>query len=94
MSGSDSGERPEPTARPEKGEGPETSTRPAAGAPPGPSRVLSLARARKERMRAEQKALADANSVKFGRSKAERVLAATRADKARRALDQMRLEDE
>lgn len=78
----------------DSGEAPEPDTRPGAGAQPAPSRVISLARARKERMRAEQKALADANSVKFGRSKTERVLAATRADKARRALDQLRLEDE
>ena len=54
---------------------------------------VNLNRARKDRERAEAKRRADANALKFGRSKAERVLAATRAEKARRMLDAHRLED-
>ena len=55
---------------------------------------ISLNQARKDRQRAEAKALADANAAKFGRTKAERVLAAAREARARTKLDQHRLEDE
>lgn len=55
-----------------------------AGAGAGP---VNLNRFRKEKARADEKAQADANAVKFGRSKAERVLEATRAAKARAMLD-------
>ncbi|MCR8723775.1 DUF4169 family protein [Frigidibacter sp. ROC022] len=59
-----------------------------------PSRVVSLARARKARLREAAKAQADSNALKFGRSKAERILEASRTEAARRNLDQHRLEDE
>lgn len=54
---------------------------------------VNLNRYRKERTREEQKARADANAVKFGRTKAERVLDATREAKARRHLDGHQFEE-
>jgi hypothetical protein len=59
-----------------------------------PAAPVNLNRFRKEKAREEAKARADANAAKFGRTKAERVLAATRADKARRLLDQHRRDEE
>ena len=54
---------------------------------------INLNKVRKVRDRAADKAQADANAVKFGRSKAERLLDAARADKARSALDQAKFEE-
>ena len=54
---------------------------------------INLNKVRKIRDRAADKAQADANAVKFGRSKAERLLDAARADKARNALDQTKFEE-
>ena len=48
---------------------------------------VNLNRYRKEKARAEKKAHADQNAVKFGRSKVEKDLAKAREDKARRDLD-------
>ncbi len=48
---------------------------------------VNLNRYRKTKARAEVKARADANAVKFGRSKAEKTLDQARRDKARRDLD-------
>jgi len=56
--------------------------------------VLNLNRARKARDRAAEKAQADANAMKHGRGKAERLLEAAQAEKARRALDQAKFETE
>jgi hypothetical protein len=58
------------------------------------TKVVSLRVARKLRDRAESKAAADANAVKFGRTKAERVLEATRLAQARAKLDQHRLDED
>ncbi len=55
---------------------------------------ISLNRARKARARAEARRRADENAVKFGRTKAERLLEAARSEKARRKLDQLRLDDD
>lgn len=55
---------------------------------------VNLNRFRKEKARAEDRARADANAVKHGRSKAERVLQATRNDKARRMLDAHKTQEE
>ncbi len=55
---------------------------------------VNLNRVRKEKARAAAKARADANAAKFGRSKSERVLEATRQERARRLLDQHLREDE
>jgi len=48
---------------------------------------VNLNRYRKTKARADKKARADENAVKFGRSKAEKDLDRARADKARRDLD-------
>ena len=55
--------------------------------------VTNLNKARKARDRAEEKAQADANALKHGRSKAERLLEAAQAEKARRALDGAKFEE-
>jgi hypothetical protein len=54
---------------------------------------INLKKVRKVRDRATKKAEADVNAVKFGRSKAERLLDAARADKARTALDQGKFDE-
>lgn len=51
------------------------------------AKIVSLSKARKGRARAEKRAQADENAVKFGRTKAEKARARAEADKARRALD-------
>ncbi|MDX2482259.1 MAG: DUF4169 family protein [Pseudodonghicola sp.] len=48
---------------------------------------VNLNRFRKQKARAEKKARADENVVKFGRSKAQSDLEQARADKARRDID-------
>ena len=54
---------------------------------------VNLGRARKEKERAEKKARADENAAKFGRSKAQRLLEAARAEQARKRLDQQKFEE-
>jgi hypothetical protein len=56
--------------------------------------IVNLNKARKARARAEAKTAAAANRVKFGRTKADRDLAAAREDKARQELDAKRRDDE
>ena len=51
------------------------------------SKVTNLNRARKAKARAEKRARADENAVKFGRSKAQKELERAQAEKARRELD-------
>ncbi|MBO6603548.1 MAG: DUF4169 family protein [Roseicyclus sp.] len=58
------------------------------------SEIVHLNKARKIRSRAEKKAMADANAVKHGRSKAERMLDATRDAQARKLLDDHERETE
>ncbi|QDL92409.1 DUF4169 family protein [Paroceanicella profunda] len=53
---------------------------------------INLNRFRKLRARAERKAEADVNAVAFGRTRAEKTLAAARAEKAARLLDGHRRE--
>ncbi len=55
---------------------------------------VNLNRVRKEKARDEARRQADANSVKFGRTKAERLGDALRNEKARAALDRHKLDDE
>ncbi|KQI67206.1 hypothetical protein AN189_16520 [Loktanella sp. 3ANDIMAR09] len=57
-------------------------------------KVISLNQVRKKRSRAEEKAEADQNAVKFGRTKAQRLLEAAQAEQARQRLDQSQFEDE
>lgn len=49
--------------------------------------ILNLGQARKEKKRLKERAQADQNAVKFGRSKAEREALEKAAQKARRDLD-------
>ena len=55
---------------------------------------INLRAARKQRDRVRKRAEADENAVKFGRTKAEKVLDAARSDHARRILDQHRIDGE
>jgi hypothetical protein len=55
---------------------------------------VNLNRYRKEKAKADAKTRADANAVKHGRTKAERLLDAARSDKARQMLDRHKIEDE
>lgn len=51
------------------------------------SEPVNLNRFRKQKARAEKKARADQNAVKFGRTKAEKQLDRAKAQKAQRDLD-------
>nr|WP_299356105.1 DUF4169 family protein [uncultured Shimia sp.] len=51
------------------------------------SNVTNLNQFRKAKSRRDQKARADENTVKFGRTKAQKSLEDARTDKARRDLD-------
>jgi hypothetical protein len=55
---------------------------------------VNLNRVRKQKARAEKKARADENAARFGRSKAQKAREEAEAEKARRALDQHRREEE
>jgi len=57
-------------------------------------RPVNLNRVRKQKARAADKARADENSARFGRSKAQKTLEETQAEKARRILDLHRREDD
>ena len=51
------------------------------------SNVTNLNQFRKTKTRAEKRAKADENAVKFGRTKAQKALEKARAEKAKRDLD-------
>ncbi len=53
---------------------------------------VNLNRVRKDKARAEKKARADSNAVKFGRTKVERSLEKAREDKAVRDIDGHKLD--
>ena len=55
---------------------------------------INLNHARKAKTRAEDKAKADQNAVRFGRTKAEKVLDAARDKQASDRLAQLKFEDE
>lgn len=55
---------------------------------------VNLNKYRKARARTESRAQADENAVKFGRTKAQRVLDAARNEKARQMLDRHIMDDE
>ncbi|WP_108483967.1 DUF4169 family protein [Oceaniglobus ichthyenteri] len=57
------------------------------------SEPINLNRARKQRARDEKRMQADANAIKHGQSKAEKILNATSNAKAARALDQHKQEE-
>ena len=56
--------------------------------------IVNLNRARKSRARVEKQKTADVNAVKFGRTKAERLIDVVRDEKARKMLDQHEMEEE
>jgi hypothetical protein len=56
------------------------------------STPVNLNRVRKEKARAEAKARASENAVKFGRTKADKDLEKARTDQARKTLDAHRKE--
>ena len=55
---------------------------------------VNLNQARKIKSRTEAKAKADENAIRFGRTKAEKVLEATRAKQASDRLSQLKFDDE
>lgn len=55
---------------------------------------INLNQARKQRARADAKAKADQNAVRFGRTKAERLLDAAQDKQASDRLSQLKFEDE
>ncbi len=56
--------------------------------------VVGLGKVRKARERDLRKAVADENAVKFGRTKAQKILEATQSEQARKMLDSNRIEEE
>ncbi len=56
--------------------------------------VVGLGKVRKARERDLRKAVADENAVKFGRTKAQKILEATKSEQARKMLDSNRIEEE
>jgi hypothetical protein len=56
--------------------------------------VIGLGKVRKVRERNLNKALAENNAVKFGRTKGQKILEATQSEKARKMLDRHRIEEE
>ena len=58
------------------------------------SRPINFNKVRKDRLRADEKQRADENAVRFGRTKAERLLEAVRQEQAKARLDQLKFEDE
>lgn len=54
---------------------------------------INLNQARKDRTRADDKARADANAAKHGRTKAQRLLEAAQAEQAKRRLDQAKFDE-
>jgi hypothetical protein len=55
---------------------------------------INLNQARKVKSRAQTKAKADENAIRFGRTKAQKVLEATQAEQASTRLSQLKFEDE
>lgn len=56
--------------------------------------VVNLNKVRKAKTKAETKAQADENAVRFRRTKAERLRDVTLADQTKARLDQLQFEDE
>lgn len=55
---------------------------------------INLNKARKAKAREDAKARADENAVKYGRTKAQRLLEATQQEQASKRLSQLKFEDE
>ena len=54
---------------------------------------INLNQIRKDRVRTADKAQADVNAVRFGRTKAQRLLEAAQAEQARNRLDQAQFDE-
>jgi len=57
-------------------------------------KLINLNKARKAKAREDAKARADENAVKYGRTKAQRLLEATQQEQASKRLSQLKFEDE
>jgi hypothetical protein len=55
---------------------------------------INLNKIRKEKTRSEDKARADANAIRFGLTKAQRLLNASREDQNRSRLDMQKFDEE
>lgn len=55
---------------------------------------INLNQHRKTNARAEEKARADSNAVKYGRTKAQRLLEAAQNEQAKKRLSELKFEDE
>ncbi|MDG1119048.1 MAG: DUF4169 family protein [Flavimaricola sp.] len=55
---------------------------------------INLNKVRKERDKAAEKARADANAVRHGLTKAQRLLNATKMEQVKRRIDQLKFDDE
>lgn len=58
-----------------------------------PSKITSLTRHRKQKARAEKRSQGDANSVKFGRTKAQRLAEESERGRVTKTLDQHKREE-
>lgn len=56
--------------------------------------IVNLNKARKAKSRAEAKAQADENAIRFGRTKAERLLDVAQAEQANKRLSQLKFEED
>lgn len=56
--------------------------------------ITNLRQFRKDAGRMKKRAQGDENATKFGRTKAQKILEATQSEKARKMLDQHRIEGE
>ncbi|HSG37496.1 MAG TPA: DUF4169 family protein [Paracoccaceae bacterium] len=57
-------------------------------------KVVNLKKFKKQKARDEKSEAAKVNAVKFGRTKAQRILETAREDLAARRLDQLKFDDE
>ena len=57
-------------------------------------KIINLKQVRKQKAREEKSQVANANAMKFGRTKAQRLLETAREDLAARRLDQLKFDDE
>ena len=57
-------------------------------------KIVNLKQFKKTKAREEKSQSASANAIKFGRTKAQRILETAREDLAARRLDQLKFDDE
>lgn len=59
-----------------------------------PNNIIGLGKARKAREKDARKAQADENALKFGRTKAQKILEVTQSEKAKKMLDRHQIDEE